>query len=485
VQRTTILALSILSFGALLPVACTADFNFYQSTSGAGGSSSGSTGSSMHATGSGSGTGTTTSATGTGGGPGGCKVDGDCTPTNACTTATCNTSTGMCAESPSPDGSVPTGFVDMTKDCKTDKCMGGMQQTVADDGDVPDNMNVCVVLTCSMKMVVTTDVMQGMGCGGMQKCDGMGNCVGCNNTNECPDPGSCKSVMCDKMQHKCVISDTNPGSSCNTGGGKVCDGAGNCVGCVVNGDCMSGNCQGNNTCGPAGKGHPCNVNGDCSSMHCVNGVCCENACSGTCHACSDALTGQGDGNCDNVKQGLQPVPANQCTANPPCSDDGKCDGSGACEQFASGTACMPAGCVDGVNGSSEITAIACNGSGMCNQGGVMTSCQHYKCGGTTCKATCASNADCSLTNTCSGDDICCTAPCGPCGTCVGGTVCTPVAVKGATNGCTAIGAGNLCDGNGIAAANCRKNDHKNGAVCTVPADCGMSTNMMCTGNVCN
>src|SRR5262249_16922527 len=151
----TILALSFLSFSALLPVACTKDFNFFE-PSGAGGS----------ATSSGS-----TSTTG-GGGTGGCKSDAECDDKNPCTSDTCTA--GKCSNTAIGDGAVP-GFVDMVKDCQTEKCMGGkVVMGVADDTDVPDNSNTCVTESCMGGMPKETPVMSGMSCGTNLMCDGMG-----------------------------------------------------------------------------------------------------------------------------------------------------------------------------------------------------------------------------------------------------------------------------------------------------------------------
>ena len=145
---------------------------------------------------------------------------------------------------------------------------------------------------------------------------------------------------------------------------------------------------------------------------------------------------------------------------------------------AAGTVCGAMTC----SGSTQATH-TCDGTTK-SCGSTSTSCGRYNCAATSCKTTCATSADCSTTF-CAGDHLCCAVSCGPCGTCAGGTTCNTVAVKGSTAGCTAIGAGFLCDGNGTAAADCRKNDHTDGAVCSSSADCAMSMNNTCTNNVCN
>jgi len=192
--------------------------------------------------------------------------------------------------------------------------------------------------------------------------------------------------------HTCVVSNDAPETVCTgAGGAKVCDNAGNCVGCVSNGDCTSGNCQqASNTCGLAADGHTCTVNNQCANNRCVGGLCCHTACNGTCMACAMALTGVADGTCSPITQGTAPLQANQCTAAPPCGNDGKCNGAGACEQAPATTACGTATCTGGM----VTPQGTCSGTGTCNAG-VTTSCGDYVCnaGGTACLMSCQMDGD--------------------------------------------------------------------------------------------
>jgi hypothetical protein len=54
----------------------------------------------------------------------------------------------------------------------------------------------------------------------------------------------------------------------------------------------------------AGTG--CTDNSMCTSGYCVDGVCCNGPCTGTCQACSAALTGGIDGVCVNVIDNTDP-----------------------------------------------------------------------------------------------------------------------------------------------------------------------------------
>jgi hypothetical protein len=317
----------------------------------------------------------------------GCKSDADCNDGNPCHAHVCTTATGKCDNGAIPDGPVP-GYVDMVKDCKTQKCVGGMEQTVPDGADAPSSGNPCATDSCMNGMVLMTNASAGTACGNMQVCDGQGHC-GCTKTSDCADPGMCKSVSCTSM--KCIVTNDAPETPCPMSG-KVCDGQGNCVGCVTNGDCSSGNCQGG-TCGLADNGHPCTAGNQCQSGHCVQGVCCDAVCDGTCMACSGALTGQPDGACAAVQAGTQ-APAGQCSPTPPCGNDGTCDGMGGCAQLPSGTACGPECTNDMLTPPGS-----CDGMGSCS--GTPAPCPG--------NFTCASPTDCATScpsNDAAGDALC-------------------------------------------------------------------------------
>lgn len=376
-RRTTILACAILSFASLLPLACTQNFGFFEATAGTGGSTS--SASSSHSSSSGSAA---------------CTEASDCDDKNPCTTDAC--AAGKCKHTPVMDGAVP-GYIDMVKDCKTESCVGGVVTTVADDTDVPPSTSTCVTVSCMSETVIMTNDPLGQSCGGTQKCDGMGNCVGCNSDSDCATAPTCQTAHC--MASVCSNTNDDPGTMCMGGGGQVCDGNGNCVGCLMDSDCPSGNCQNNNTCGLADDGHACTAGNQCTSDHCANGVCCNHTCSGTCQACTAALTGGTDGTCGNVSQGTAPSPATQCTAAPPCGDDGKCDGNGACEVTAAGTACGAVTCtVDMLTATGT-----CDGTSACTAGAT-TSCDPYTCttNGMACRTTCftGTTVDCSTGNYC-------------------------------------------------------------------------------------
>jgi hypothetical protein len=372
VRPATILALTLVSCG-LVPLACAQDFNFFAATQGTGGSS---------ATGSGTGASEGSSS----GSRTGCLSNSDCDDMNGCTTDTCNPGTGACSHTPVADGSLPIGYTDTVKDCKTDQCMSGMVQTIADDTDVPPSSNPCVTNSCANQMVVMTDVASGQSCGpNNQTCDGMGNCVGCNTKSDCPAPGACKTVAC--TNRKCVVSDQATGAACTASTGKVCDGAGNCVACNTASDCGGAACQ-NNMCTTKGMGQACTDGTQCTSGHCVSGFCCDSGCTGTCQACSNTLTGAANGHCALIKGGTT-APAGQCTPNPPCGNTGNCTTFGTCEVPSASTPCGAPTCTAGV----ETPAGTCDGTSKCVQQQV--SCGAYACMGTACATTCTTSEQCN------------------------------------------------------------------------------------------
>jgi hypothetical protein len=78
----------------------------------------------------------------------------------------------------------------------------------------------------------------------------------------------------------------------------------------------------------------------CQSGFCIDGVCCNNACTGTCSACSKARKGTGtDGACGPISAGLDPD--NECTdlGAASCQTTGVCDGAGACQRYPDQTPC--------------------------------------------------------------------------------------------------------------------------------------------------
>jgi hypothetical protein len=343
--------------------------------------------------------------------------------------------------------------MDQVKDCKTKNCVGGLETSVAADGDVPDGMNVCVTLSCAMMGVVTTNVPMGpvTGCNGMQQCDGMGSCIGCMNDGDCPMVGDCEQRHCDKPTQKCTPTKVAAEATCNSMGGKVCDGMGTCVPCVADADCPGGppaictshqcgsscgngtkdgdetdkDCGGSCTTGCAvGKG--CKVGADCVSL---SNVCAGNICQAP--TCMDQVQNgtESDKDCGGATCG-------KCATGKTCGNNGDC-----LSAHCVGGTCVDQ-CLDGVMDGNESDkdcggscATKCALGKMCGApadcastfcvgGACVDACHNavkdtnetgVDCGGA-CAATCADGAGCQndgdcTSNYCNGMNKCATPSC--------------------------------------------------------------------------
>jgi hypothetical protein len=201
----------------------------------------------------------------------------------------------------------------------------------------------------------------------------------------------------------------------------ACDGQGNCVApadrscgtfvctfgacmssCGRDSDCVAPNTCVSSSCGLKSNGSPCTQADQCSSGFCTEGVCCDSACSdatagGLCKSCK--VTGR-VGTCSLVPPG-QPEPRQRCLASDPaagdCSNDGTCNGNGACRPWSTVTGCRQATCT----GTTFTPAANCDGVGHCPS--VSSSdCAPYVCSSTSpsCLTTCVSDADCITGETC-------------------------------------------------------------------------------------
>jgi hypothetical protein len=126
----------------------------------------------------------------------------------------------------------------------------------------------------------------------------------CNGQGACQDAGTqtCAPYACDVTA--CATS-CDPGAqgSCSTG--YYC----------------AGGQTGTGTCSPKlGNGQACTAANQCASGHCVDGVCCENACTGLCRACSSVKQGGGiDGLCLKVANFTDPD--SECAGGRVCNDN--------------------------------------------------------------------------------------------------------------------------------------------------------------------
>jgi hypothetical protein len=213
------------------------------------------------------------------------------------------------------------------------------------------------------------------------------------------------------------------------------------------------------------------------------------------------------GTCSNVPSGQDAD--KDCAASAPssCGTDGFRDGSGGCRLHAAGTPCNSASC------SANVATLAdtCDGAGTCVDNGTIA-CSPYVCGPTSCRTSCAVNADCQAGFWCDsaggvgvcralgGNGVSCTAS-AQCqsGNCVDGVCCNASCtglcqacnVAGSIGACTNVPSNtdpaNECAGTAVCngAGACTG---ANGSPCVSGANClsgsctdGVCCNTACTG----
>jgi len=266
-------------------------------------------------------------------------------------------------------------------------------------------------------------------------------------------------------------------------------------------------------------GGACSSDDQCNSGYCVDGVCCESACGGKdpndCLACSVAAGAAKDGICGPIANGTTCDDGNACTGNGTCQA-GTCVGAspitcrqpGECE-FALGcdttAGCVfqlkPAGttCRAGVcDGGMAVSEAKCDG--VSNQCPVSTvnQCGLFACEAGSCRAPCATAADCVSTaycdagtcqakkskgDACGNDQQCATGHCVDgvcCDTSCDGQ-CQACDIAGSVGTCSLVTSGqphgtrDACAGSGTCQGTC---DGSSATACAYPGNdvsCGEDT----------
>lgn len=465
--------------------------------------------------------------------------------------------------------------------CTLDTCSNGQCVHVADDSAIPiADSDPCTQDICANGKSVYLQLPVGTPCGPMGSpttCDANGQCVGCADKSDCPSDTECTTYECDANKvcivinlpvgtmlpdsvagdcHKsvcdgvgntviafeasdvpaddgndctldvCDIASMMPvhptkvsGSACASNGGKVCDGAGNCVKCVTNGDCTAGaspscdlathtcvSCSDNiqngsetgidcgGACPTLCIGTACTNDAQCKSAHCADGVCCDNGCTTTCKACN--VPGN-EGVCTTLSAGLQ--------------DIGVCTGTSVCDGTSGGASC------DNLSGkrkngdpcvaNSDCFNSTCS-AGLCRLPiGQPCSddvqCRSLHCANNVCAA-CVNNSDCS-TAECDIANSRCKAPNGtPCSVtsdCKSNSVCNSITTSlcgqfsGACNGdqdCSSYNCVNnsciMCttaDGGTGQDPNCASSTCLNGGVCALPTGAYCVGSFDCASQSCS
>ncbi|HXI60413.1 MAG TPA: hypothetical protein VNO55_30335, partial [Polyangia bacterium] len=240
------------------------------------------------------------------------------------------------------------------------------------------------------------------------------------------------------------------------------------------------------------QGAACGTGADCASTFCVDGVCCASAACGSCHSCN----GPGiPGTCTLVPAGL-PDPKGICgdQGAASCGTNGRCDGTGGCQKYASGTQCVPPSCPNG--SSTKTLAKTCDGQGACANGGTTVSCGAFLCNGINdCLHNCRSTADCVTPNLCDLKNNLCgsrkpagcmcmtTSECQTGLFCTGGVCCDSI-----TSGtCAPLPAGSPgCGTSGTGGSSGTGGTSGTGASCVAAADCasGFCVDGVCCDSAC-
>ena len=193
--------------------------------------------------------------------------------------------------------------------CASGFCVDGVCCDKACDGSCESCALTGKVGTCSPIKNATDD-----SCGGHSICDATGACrkllgKSCAVSNECAsgyciDGVCCGSAACGTCQ-ACAV----PGSE------------GTCAPIPKFTDDADSGCSDDQTCDGLGQcrsknGTKCGASAECTSLQCVDGVCCNDACDGTCYSCNQ----QGHaGTCTPVNGAEDPSANVACTGSSICS----------------------------------------------------------------------------------------------------------------------------------------------------------------------
>jgi hypothetical protein len=238
----------------------------------------------------------------------------------------------------------------------------------------------------------------------------------CGHTGLCNGAGGCAKAapgaICSPAS--CAAGAMTPASTCNGNGTCVigspincapstCQGDACMLNCKSDADCVAPNSCVNGSCGMRGLGQKCSAASQCKSGFCADGVCCESACTGTCTFCAMPSS---LGRCVPVGADVPDPrvaaggsdPRQVCLDQGPasCGNNGRCNGAGACQKYANGTACRGQTCNPQSN---EWTA-----GGVCLGGACAVPearpCTPYACNGNRCGSSCTTNLECSTQNVC-------------------------------------------------------------------------------------
>lgn len=325
----------------------------------------------------------------------------------------------------------------------------------------------CTVYAGGTCVAVTGQEDPGL-CSGTKSCDATGTCrlksgqpttVGANCVSGFACDGVCCNSACGACQ-ACTAARKGGGVDGAVGplacGTYLCQaGTTTCkttcaadTDCAATAYCSAGACLPRSVLGGA-----CTADDQCVTGHCADGVCCNEACTGNCFACTAAKSGVAgsDGTCTavtNGQTGRGECGASTCSAAQQTSN--VCNGAGGCR--AAATPCAPFAC----DPSGKVCAASCTLDADC---GVASYCAAGSCAPRVKQGeACTASNQCPTGGTCV-DGVCCETKCdGQCQGCAeAGHFGTCLAVKGNPRGARSACAGSgsacfgACDGTNLAA----------------------------------
>ncbi|MGZ3422618.1 MAG: Kelch repeat-containing protein [Polyangiales bacterium] len=225
-------------------------------------------------------------------------------------------------------------------------------------------------LFCNASSACVTRLSNGVACKADSNCTS-GNCVdGVCCDSKCT--GSCQS--CDVVGKLGTCSSVDSGAPHGTRSCApylACKLGACATSCASTADCASGYCSASKCVGGKALGQPCGLGSECTSGQCADGVCCNTACTEDCGSCSIA--------------GLE----------------------GTCSPKPAAATCGASGCT----GAHLVTVGHCSGTTTSCVYGATTPCPGaLVCAdATTCKTSCAKDADCT-TGACDTSSGTCTLP---------------------------------------------------------------------------
>ncbi len=226
-------------------------------------------------------------------------------------------------------------------------------------------------------------------------CDGVSaSCIPCETPTDCPVPAAaCIVAVCNGGI--CATMQAPQNTPCNDDGGKLCDGAGTCVACIVDADCglSMGHCQDNvcvaatctnglldgsetsldcgGSCPSCPNGATCMIPGDCTSGVCDVSTCRPCGFDADCSAASYCDTETAT--CTTTKaNGDVCAAGNQCASgncvDSVCCESASCPACNACDVNGLGVcAPIPAGPETTAPNTCDNATTTCDGAGACKK----------------------------------------------------------------------------------------------------------------------